>query len=506
MFKSKYIIGIALAAAVLTGFNSCADLDLEPLGSPEAGEISEERQAFLRLAAVYAGMKDFRTTWSMQWCGDVLSEDATYSGSASDEASFTLMENYQYPADHNEITNKYRYSYVTINRANLFIQDMETADGAIFSEYNKEQMVGEAKFIRAYTYFELVRIFGGVPCYTEVLDLNHDRFGRSTEEEVYAVIEQDLNDAVAVLPKKSEIKDYMTSYAGRITKDAALAMQTRVYLYEKKYDKVKEAFEAFQNECGSDYSLVSPEDYAWQFSLDGEHCSASILEINNYVSTLQSSYTANNGNRHVLMSMPRNMTIGFGCAQPTQALADAYDAEGDVIRKAATLLSADEAVEIEVAAKGEVGPITDDRTHWYNRKLYLAPGEREENRGNNQPTNLRLIRLAEVYLNYAEACYFTNDITNAQKYLNEVRSHVNLEPKTSTGDQFLQDLMNERHLEFGMEGFRFFDVVRQGWGPTVFSNVVKYGSYAMQPFQAGDEKLPIPQAEIDIVGDLISNN
>ena len=281
MFKSKYIIGIALAAAVLTGFNSCADLDLEPLGSPEAGEISEERQAFLRLAAVYAGMKDFRTTWSMQWCGDVLSEDATYSGSASDEASFTLMENYQYPADHNEITNKYRYSYVTINRANLFIQDMETADGAIFSEYNKEQMVGEAKFIRAYTYFELVRIFGGVPCYTEVLDLNHDRFGRSTEEEVYAVIEQDLNDAVAVLPKKSEIKDYMTSYAGRITKDAALAMQTRVYLYEKKYDKVKEAFEAFQNECGSDYSLVSPEDYAWQFSLDGEHCSASILEINN---------------------------------------------------------------------------------------------------------------------------------------------------------------------------------------------------------------------------------
>ena len=177
-----------------------------------------------------------------------------------------------------------------------------------------------------------------------------------------------------------------------------------------------------------------------------------------------------------------------------------------MIRKAATLLSADEAVEIEVAAKGEVGPITDDRTHWYNRKLYLAPGEREENRGNNQPTNLRLIRLAEVYLNYAEACYFTNDITNAQKYLNEVRSHVNLEPKTSTGDQFLQDLMNERHLEFGMEGFRFFDVVRQGWGPTVFSNVVKYGSYAMQPFQAGDEKLPIPQAEIDIVGDLISND
>ena len=107
--------------------------------------------------------------------------------------------------------------------------------------------------------------------------------------------------------------------------------------------------------------MVAPEDYAWQFSLDGEHCSSSILEVNMYVSSTQSSYNVNNGNRHVLMSMPRNMTIGFGCAQPTQALADAYDAEGDVIRKKTTLLSTEEAIEIETAAKGDVAPVTDDR-------------------------------------------------------------------------------------------------------------------------------------------------
>ncbi|WP_297906048.1 RagB/SusD family nutrient uptake outer membrane protein [uncultured Parabacteroides sp.] len=503
MFKSKYIIGIALA--ILTGFSSCANLDLDPLGSPEAGEISEERQAFLRLAAVYSGMKDFRYTWSMQCFGDVLSEDATFSGSSNDAAGFTLMENYQYPADHTAISDKYTYSYMCINKANLFIRDMESADDALFSEYNKEQMIGEAKFIRAYTYFELVKTFGGVPCYTGVLELDHERLGRASVEDVYAVIEQDLNDAVAVLPKKSEISNYETKYAGRITKGAALAMQTRVYLYEKKYDEVKRAFEKFQNECGDEYSLVSPDQYAWQFSLDGEHCSASILEINMYNSTTQSSYNVNNGNRHVLMSMPRNMTIGFGCAQPTQALADAYDAEGDVIRKNTTLLSREEAIEIEVAAKGEVAPITDDRTGWYNRKLYLKPGEREENRGNNQPTNLRLIRLAEVYLNYAEACYFTGDITNAHRYLNEVRSRVNLAPKNNSGDQLFEDIMNERHLEFGMEGFRFFDVVRVGWGERVFSHVVKYGEYAMNPFHAGAEVLPIPQSEIDISGGLITN-
>ena len=115
MFKNKYIIGIVLA--ILTGFSSCADLDLAPLGSPEAGEISEERQAFLRLTAVYSVMKDFRYTWSMQCFGDVLSNDATYSGSSNDAQTFTLLENYQYQADHTEILNKYRYSYQCINKA-----------------------------------------------------------------------------------------------------------------------------------------------------------------------------------------------------------------------------------------------------------------------------------------------------------------------------------------------------------------------------------------------------
>ena len=143
MFKNKYIIGIVLA--ILTGFSSCADLDLAPLGSPEAGEISEERQAFLRLTAVYSVMKDFRYTWSMQCFGDVLSNDATYSGSSNDAQTFTLLENYQYQADHTEILNKYRYSYQCINKANLFIRDMEMADDALFSKYNREQMIGEAK-------------------------------------------------------------------------------------------------------------------------------------------------------------------------------------------------------------------------------------------------------------------------------------------------------------------------------------------------------------------------
>ena len=480
-----------MAMAACISFSSCVDLDKDPLGNAQAGEVENEKQAFLRLAAVYSDMKDFRYTWSTIAFGEVLSDDATFSGSDNDAASFTLMESYQYPADHNAILNKYSQTYQCINKANLVIRDFEKADDAMFSEYNKEQMIGEAKFIRAYSYFELVKTFGGVPLYTSVLELNHERLGRASTAEVYAAIEKDLMDAAEVLPSKGEIKNYMQKYAGRITKGAAYAMMTRVYLYDKKYDKVKEA--AKKVFALNEYRLI--EDYQEQFLLSGEHGPESILEVNMYNSPTLGRWNVNNGNRHVLMSLPRNMTIGFGCGQPTKSLAEAYDKAGDVVRKHATLLSSEEAIAIEKEAHGDVPALTGDRTGWYNRKLYLKPGEREENYGNNQPLNHKLIRLAEVYMNYAEACALTGDEAEAKIYLNKIRSRAKLPTITSSGSQLFEDIMNERHLEFGMEGFRFFDVVRVGWGPKVFKG-----------FKPGAEVLPIPQIEIDISkGEIVQN-
>lgn len=491
MLINKIITGITIAATFT--FSSCVDLDKEPLGSATAGKIENEKQAFLRLAAVYSDMKDFRYTWSINAFGDVLSDDATYSGSDNDAATFQLMEEYQYPADHNEILNKYSQTYQCINKANLVIRDLETTDDALFTEYNKDHMIAEAKFIRAYSYFELVKTFGGVPLYTSVLELDHEKLGRATVEEVYAAIEKDLEEAAAVLPSKSEISNYMTTYAGRITRGAVYGMQTRVYLYEKKYEQVKQAAKNLFNL--NEYNLA--DDYQLPFLLAGEHCSESILEVNMYNSPTLSSWNVNNGNRHVLMSMPRNLTIGFGCAQPTKSLAEAFDKAGDTVRKNATLLSSEEAIRIEEEAKGSVSPITGDRSGFYNRKLYLKPGERVESRGNNQPLNHKLIRLAEVYLNYAEACALADhkDENEARVYLNRIRTRAKLPEITSSGNQLFEDLMNERHLELALEGFRFFDVVRVGWGPKVFKN-----------FNPGAELLPIPQIEIDISkGEIIQN-
>lgn len=489
MLINRIITGITIASLFI--FSSCVDLDKEPLGSATAGKIENEKQAFLRLAAVYSDMKDFRYTWSINAFGDVLSDDATYSGSDNDAATFTLMEEYQYPADHGEILNKYSQTYQCINKANLVIRDLQNTDNALFVEHNKEHMIAEAKFIRTYSYFELVKTFGGVPLYTSVLELDHEKLGRSAPEDVYAAIEKDLEEAAAVLPSKSELNNYMTTYAGRITRGAVFAMQTRVFLYQKKYEQVKQAAKNLYNL--NEYSLA--DDYQFPFLLAGEHCSESILEVNMYNSPTQSSWNVNNGNRHVLMSMPRNLTIGFGVAQPTKSLAEAYDKAGDIVRKNATLISNEEAVRIEEEAKGTVSAITGDRSGFYNRKLYLKPGERVESRGNNQPLNHKLIRLAEVYLNYAEACALSNEENEARTYLNKIRTRAKLPEIASSGTQLFEDIMNERHLELAMEGFRFFDVVRVGWGPKVFKN-----------FKPGAELLPIPQIEIDISKGVIVQN
>jgi len=247
---------------------------------------------------------------------------------------------------------------------------------------------------------------------------------------VYAQIEADLIEAAGYLPKVNEI--VKTKEAGRITRGAANAMLSRVYLYEKKYAECKAAsLEVFKD----GYELMP--NYADVFTLAGEHCSESILEIDHYNSSTQSGATTNNGNFHVLMMLPYGTTYGYGIDQPRQSLADAFDAAGDVVRKEATLLTPADLQAWESPA--DFAKLARNRTGYYNQKYYLKPAERSTQIRNN-PVNIRLIRLSEVYLNYAEACVKGSpvDNTTAREYLNKVRTRAKITPdNTSTGDALL---------------------------------------------------------------------
>lgn len=470
--------------------NSCTDLDKESLGTLTTDSFfKSEKEAFQSLTAAYSDLKDYRYTWTIWALGDILSDDATYSGSDADVSAYARMEAYDYPADNGRILNRYVLCYRGISKANQAIEGIGKMDNSLFKAYNKEAMIGEALFLRGYFYHELVKCFGDVPLIIKTATTEDRGLARTPKAQVYAQIEEDLKNAAAVLPAKSEV-DYAT-YAGRVTKGAAYAMLSRVYLFEEKYDEAKEA--ALEVINSNEYALV--EDYGFQFTLAGAHCSESILEINHYNSPTQSAATSNNGNFHVLMMLPFGTTYGYGINQPLQALADAFDEIGDVKRKDATLLTPEDLQAWE--STEDYAKLERNRTGYYNQKYYLPPSERSVEIRNN-PLNIKLIRLAEVYLNYAEACVKgpSKDEASAKVYLKKLRDRAGLPEITSSGDQLFNDIIKERRLELAMEGFRFWDVIRVGWAPQLFKG-----------FTANrDEILPIPQDEIDKNNGIITQN
>nr|WP_320036927.1 RagB/SusD family nutrient uptake outer membrane protein [uncultured Bacteroides sp.] len=489
--KSNKILWLFIVTLI---FASCSDdfLDKKKLGALTTdGFFVTENDAFQSVVAAYSDLKDYRYTWTI-WCfGDDLSDDATYSGSDADVQGFALMESYNYPTDNGRILGRYQILYRGINKANQAIDGISSMDESLFKTQSKKRLLGEALFLRAYYYHELVCVFGDVPLMTKTPTISDKTMKRTPSADVYAQIETDLETAASYLPAKSEID--MKTNAGRITRGAANAMLSRVYLFEKKYDDCKKAsLEVYKD----GYELE--DDYAYVFSLAGEHCKESIFEIDFYNSLTQSAATTNNGNFHVLMMLPYGVTYGYGINQPTQSLANAFDEAGDVVRKEATLLTPADLQAWETPAN--FAKLERNRTGYYNQKYYLKPSERSTEIRNN-PVNIRVIRLSEVYLNYAEACVkaTTPDYTEARKYLNKVRTRAKLADSPATDNNLFEAIIKERRLELAMEGHRFFDMVRTGKAVETFK--------AKGVFRPGiSELMPIPQAEIDNSGGVLTQN
>ncbi len=491
MKSIKYIF-YTIAVILLIG---CSDdfLDKKKLGSLTSDSFFlSEKDAFQSVVAAYSDLKDYRYTWTIWAFGDVLSDDATYSGSDADVQAYAQMESYNYPTDNGRILGRWQILYRGINKANQAIDGISKMDESLFKTTTKNRLLGEALFLRAYYYHELVKVFGDVVLFNKTPTIADKQKQRSPAADVYKQIEDDLKLAAQYLPSVTQLKK--ETEAGRITKGAANALLARVYLYEKKYGECKTAsLEVFKD----GYTLE--DNYGFVFSLAGEHCKESIFEITHYNSSTQSAATTNNGNFHVLMMLPFGTTYGYGINQPRHSLADAFDAAGDVVRKDATLLTEADLQLWESPA--DFAKLERNRTGYYNQKYYLKPAERSKEIRNN-PTNIRVIRLSEVYLTYAEACLKNSpsDEVEAREYLNKVRRRAKLSDNiTDTGDNLFNAIINERRLELAMEGHRFFDVVRIGKGAEFFK---AKGSFV----EGVSNLMPIPQAEIDLSGGLLIQN
>jgi hypothetical protein len=359
----------------------------------------------------------------------------------------------------------------------------------------KARFLAEAKFVRAYSYFRLVRAFGGVPLRLHVpADAKEFNLPRTGKDSVYAQIEQDLTDAAGVLPQT-----YSSTNIGRATKGAALGLHAKVALYQKKWADVVN----YTNQViALGYSLFP--NYEQLFRIANENSSESVFEI-------QCTYLAGNNEAsnsqysQVQGDVLANPSVGWGFNRPTQDLVNEFEA-GDP-RKDATILFPG-----ETTPEGDLIPTGDpsDAFHYmslYNQKSYVPFALAVvDNQGSSQ--NVRVLRFADILLMNAEANNEAGNSAAALVSLEKVRARARANsanpattlPAVTVTDQgaLRTAIYHERRVELAMEFDRFFDVIRQGRGVQVFG---------VKGFKANkNELMPIPQNEIDLSGGLLAQN
>ena len=406
------IFPLALGALMLVG---CSDfLDKSALGQLTTDEFFvTENDAVAAVVGATSMYKDYRYTRTIWSVGDITTDDATASGSDNDVAAARRMENLEFHADYGRLADRWNTCFRAINRSLQAIEGIQKMDPSVFSLYKKEYLLGEAYFTKAYFYFEAVRTWGDLPIYRETPDLEDKSKKRSPKAEVYALIEEDLTFATQNLPRKKELD---TKDLGRATSDAAWALLAKVYLYQGKYAEAKKAIEDnLLPLVPAEYDLM--ENFEDIFSMANEHCKESIFEINFRHKSDDSGLTTT-GNYSAYAQGPRPF-MGYGGNQPLQLLADAFDPADK--RKEGTLLTTEELEAWETPE--DFASLEFNRTGYYNQKVYIKPEERIGTEDIfTMPNNLRIIRLSEVYLIYAEAvCKLGGNDALAREYMNKVR-------------------------------------------------------------------------------------
>lgn len=430
--------------------------------------------------------------------GDIASDNAVAGGeSASDVLDLQQIDQFTVTPTNGTLTGIWQYAYEGVNRANYLTQYQTTnPSGQQVNFTGKDAMYGEVYFLRAYYYFTLVKMFGGVPLFTDKrLDFaSSGTLKRATAAAVYAQVEADLTKAISVLPS-------VQSQQGRVTKYAAEALLGKVYLYEKKYSSATPVLQSIID--ANAFSLVAKFDSI--FVKAGENGPESVFEIqysNSSPYYQWSNVLQGQGNYAVQQCGVRQMNgtsampyaAGWSTNLPTVNLYSAYQA-GDQ-RQAGTLfdVAAYAAANPALNVTYQVAPY--ENTGYYDKKYLPRKGQTSGQPELNYLNNYRTIRYSDVLLMAAEAYNQSGNDAKAQLYLNQVRRRAfqvtdASHDVTSTSATLYTAILNERRLELAMEGERFFDLVRTGQASAVLGSAFKAGK---------NELFPIPQEEVIVSG------
>ena len=456
-----------LLSTVLASLFGCAKLDVTPESAftPDNfyGNLNDATAA---VNAVYdpLGTNDFywQNIPSLQ---DQSTDDAEWGGGRSTaNTSKNELDRYTFTPSTITFFQVWTRCYQGINRANAVIDRISGISG---NEDLKTRLVGEAKFARAFYYFSLVRLYGGVPLSTsETKELNNLARPRASVDEVYQRIITDFSDAETALPLR-----YAGSDVGRATQGAAKALLAKVYLTRGEWTaasaKCKEVIDLGVYDLWANYGDV--------FLLANENGKESIFEVQAISGGL------NEGSAMQGYFRPSFDRAGFGDNPVTRNHYEAYPT-GDKRRDVNTRLYS-----------RTTAPIAPNAIAYpcYVAK-YQDPTATSNNDGAN---NFPVVRYADVLLMYAEALNEQGTGTaNAYAAVNRLRRRAGLADLGGlTQGQFRDAILLERRLELAFEGHRWYDLVRTG---RLISAVrAQNATIPVQPYHV---LFPIPQTERDV--------
>ena len=467
MKKLIYIVVLATIGCA----TSCSDFLNEQLkGSYTSSNLyTTPANATEAVTGIYNSLYG-NTLWIF---GDVASDDAVKGGNPGDQPAMVSIDDFSATSDNGALATFWQSTYETIARANNAIYYIAPMNIDVTL---RNRLVGEAKYLRALSYFNLVNIFGKVPLkLLPQLTSATINVPLSDVTAIYAQIEKDLTEAVAVLP---------TSYAtekGRVTQGAAYGMLAKVDLYEQKYADCLTNIQALENL--HQYSLLS--NYSNLFKAGSEDSTEVIFAIRYIQSTVSPGDI-------LTVDFAPLIEGGYAFDAPTQSFVDAFT-DSTVTKTVDPRLDAS---------------IGRDGMPWFNNMTFSASWSEatgylvkkyDENMIAGIPLDQSAVpyiymRYADILLMKAEALNELNSTgaASAAVEVNKVRTRVNLPPTTAVNQTDMRTvIMNERHKELGFEFHRFFDLMR--WGQSV-------AQAALGPnlkWTAPRFYYPIPQTELD---------
>ncbi len=496
---------LVLAAFVL---DSCSKfLDDKPKTSLTTGNAyqtaSDIEAALVGCYNIFYGSDYYQ--WEYVMLSDVRSDNAYPGG--NNEETFYDYDRFILPASNDHNFANWKALYKGIARCNILLNKIGDISDPELTDARRNEIIGEGSFLRGYHYFQLVKMYGGVPLELEsnTADPAATRKRRATEAEVYNQIVSDLEQAVSLLPDTYGNDAAVNKV--RATKGAANAVLAKVWAQRSDRD-----YHHVLAHC--DAVISSPAGYAllanYADLFDGNHDmnAEAILEVPYETG----NWSASSWGIELYLA-PEDGWQKY-CV-PSKDLVAAYDAAGDAVRKNANIVFWNR--------DGNGAPISWADENWNpcgDTSVAIPFNYKQKHpAGWASGDDYHMIRLADIILLKAEAQNELGNTAEAAAALNLIRSRVGLSPVSAglSKADMKKAILNERRLELAFEAHRWDDLVRAGEATNVMQALNEFtytcangvpGPAVRMDYSRCDQNhwlMPIPQLEIDANGNLTQN-